>query len=620
MNFAFLSASKPVAMPVSSNSSQKNEPLIGVINEGTEEARFVVYKAEHTREIVSYSARITQICPQEGWLEHNPIEILRAVKECISCGVESLEKLGYGVEDIVTIGISNQRETTIAWDAVTGEPLYNAIVWSDIRTDSTVDHILAKVPENSKNALMPLCGLPISPYFSALKMRWLIDNVSAVRRAVREQRCRFGTVDSWLVWVRINEHQARHARFQRMYLRSMCVPNWNTYEVHFCSLLLVLPPPPSSSLLCVCVCVCVCVCARACVCMCARVCVALRTSNYVLSQCRYFNIPANLLPEICSSSEIYGHITEDPLKGIPISAILGNQQSSLVGERCFKEGQAKSTCRKGCFLVYNTGSSRVHSTHGLETTVAYKLGKNAPAVYALEGSVAVAGSALKWLKNNLNVVKEVSDAETAAADVPSTGDVYFVPAFSGLYAPYWRKDARGIICGLTQFTTKNHIIRAALEAVCFQTRDILEAMAKDCGHHLTKLKVDGKMAENKLLMQLQADLCGIPVERTSTLVRMEALGVAMAAGQAEGIGVWDLYKEPETAITHDVFIPTTTHEERDARYSKWKMAVKRSLGWATTKKSLAMTDERYRLLSSIPLSWFLISSFGVLVISSRLGR
>ncbi|KDR15118.1 glycerol kinase isoform X2 [Zootermopsis nevadensis] len=560
-----------VTMPVSSNSSNRKEPLIGAIIEGTEEARFVVYKAEDTREIVSCSVQITQICPQEGWLEHDPVEILQAVRECVTCGVENLEKLSYGVEDIVAVGISNQRETTIAWDVITGEPLYNAVVWSDIRTDSTVDQILAKVPENSKNALMPLCGLPISPYFSALKMRWLIDNVPAVRRAIREQRCRFGTVDTWLVW------NLTGGRKGGLFITD--VTN------------------ASRTML-----------------------MNIETLQWDPVLCRYFNIASNLLPEIRSSSEIYGHIKEDPLKGIPISSILGNQQSSLIGERCFKEGQAKSTYRKGCFLVYNTGLSRVHSTHGLETTVAYKMGKNIPAVYALEGSVAVAGSALKWLKNNLNILKEVSDSESAAADVPSTGDVYFVPAFSGLYAPYWRKDARGIICGLTQFTTRNHIIRAALEAVCFQTRDILEAMAKDCGHHLTKLQVDGKMTENKLLMQLQADLCGIPVEQTSAYVRMEALGVAMAAGQAEGIGVWDLYKEPEVPVVHDTFIPTTTHEERDARYSKWKMAVKRSLGWATTKKSLAMTDERYRLLSSIPPSWFLISSFGILVISSELKR
>ncbi|XP_069697721.1 glycerol kinase 3 isoform X2 [Periplaneta americana] len=558
-------------MPVSSNTSSRKEPLIGAIIEGTEEARFVVYKAEDTDEIVSSSVRITQICPREGWLEHDPMELLQAVRQCISCGLEDLERLNYGIEDIVAIGISNQRETTIAWDSSTGEPLYNAIVWSDIRADSTVDQILNKVPENNKNALMTLCGLPISPYFSALKMRWLIDNVPSVRRAIREQRCRFGTVDSWLVWnltggVRGGLFITDVTNASRTMLMNIESLQWDP----------------------------------------------------VL--CRYFNISSHLLPEIRSSSEIYGYITEEPLKGIPISAILGNQQSSLVGERCFKEGQAKSTYRKGCFLVYNTGSSRVHSTHGLETTVAYKMGKNAPAMYALEGSVAVAGSAMKWLKNNLNVVKEVSDLETAAADVPSTGDVYFVPAFSGLYAPYWRKDARGIICGLTQFTTKNHIIRAALEAVCFQTRDILEAMAKDCGHHLTKLQVDGKMTENRLLMQLQADLCGIPVERTCTSVRMEALGVAMAAGQAEGINVWDLEKEPETPVTHDAFIPSTNHEERDARYSKWKMAVKRSLGWATTKKSLAMTDERYRLLSSIPPSWFLISSFGILVISGEFER
>lgn len=539
-------------MPVSANTSNvsnvssasnKKDVLVGVIVEGTEEARFVVYKAEDTKEIFSHRIPIKQITPREGWLEHDPNQLLQAVRDCISKGIEELEKLNYGVEDIATIGISNQRETTIAWDIVTGEPLYNAIVWSDIRADSTVDQILAKVHDNSKDALMPLCGLPISPYFSALKMKWLIDNVPAVRRAIRERRCRFGTVDSWLVWnltggVRGGLFITDVTNASRTMLMNIESLQWDP----------------------------------------------------VL--CRYFQIPSNILPEIRSSSEIYGQITEGPLRGVPISAILGNQQSSLIGERCFEVGQAKSTYRKGCFLVYNTGTSRVHSTHGLETTVAYKLGKNAPAVYALEGSVAVAGSAMKWLKENLNVVGNVSEIETAAGDVPSTGDVYFVPAFSGLYAPYWRKDARGIICGLTQFTTKNHIIRAALESVCFQTRDILESMTKDCGCHLTKLQVDGKMTENRLLMQLQADICGIPVERTSHSIRMEALGAAMAAGQAEGIEVWDIHKEPETAVTHDAFIPTTTNEDRDARYTKWKMAVKRSLGWATTKKSVAMTGNK----------------------------
>ncbi|KAJ9578593.1 hypothetical protein L9F63_005195, partial [Diploptera punctata] len=570
-----------VTMPVSSSTSNisndpsassKKEALVGVIIEGTEEARFVIYKAENTKEIFTHRIPIRQISPREGWLEHDPKELLQAVKDCMTAGVKELEKLDYGVEDIVTVGISNQRETTIAWDISTGEPLYNAIVWSDIRADSTVDQILAKVPDNSKDALMPLCGLPISPYFSALKIKWLIDNVPAVRWAIRDRRCRFGTVDSWLVWnltggVKGGLFITDVTNASRTMLMNIESLQWDPLTV------------------------------------------------------KSLHLDYDLLPEIRSSSEIYGQITEDPLRGVPISAILGNQQSSLIGERCFEVGQAKSTYRKGCFLVYNTGTSRVHSTHGLETTVAYKLGKNAPPVYALEGSVAVAGSAMKWLRDNLKVVDNITDIEKSAGDVPSTGDVYFVPAFSGLYAPYWRNDARGellltpeavLLIDITSFTTKNHIIRAALESVCFQIRDILESMTKDCKCQLTKLQVNGKMTENKLLMQLQADICGIPVERSATSIRMEALGAAMAAGHAEGIEVWDINKEPETPITVDAFIPTTTTEDRDARYTKWKMAVKRSLGWATTKKSVAMTDKRYRLLSSIPPSWFLITTFGIL--------
>ncbi|KMQ94260.1 glycerol kinase 3 [Lasius niger] len=357
--------------------------------------------------------------------------------------------LSMKINEIVTVGITNQRETTVVWDANTGEPLYNAIVWSDIRTDSIVDQIIAKFPDQSKNHLKPLCGLPVSPYFSALKIRWLKDN---------------------------------------------------------------------------------------------------------------------------------------------LSVILGNQQSALVGQNCLKKGQAKNTYRSGCFLLCNTGHTRVYSSHGLVTTVAYQLGPKSPPVYALEGSVAVAGAAIKWLRDNLKLIKDVHESEHLAQSVFSTGDVYFVPAFTGLYAPYWRKDARGIICGLTAFTTKQHIIRASLEAVCFQTRDILEAMHKDCGFPLTKLNTDGKMSTNNLLMQLQADLCGTPVFR-STMPDMTALGVAMAAGHAEGIDVWNLEGEEVETVPTDTFLPTTTPEERDARYKKWKMAVERSLGWATVKKSDQMTGK-----------------------------
>ncbi|KAK7790598.1 hypothetical protein R5R35_012558 [Gryllus longicercus] len=551
-------------------SSSINDPLIGVINEGTNTATFVVFSATTGEEVCHHGVKITQLVPREGWLEQDPAELLAAVREGMAVVGEELRRRGRDPRrDIAAIGVTNQRETTVLWDAATGEPLYNAIVWSDIRTDSTVDHVLARVPDNDKNALMELSGLPISPYFSALKIRWLIDNVYAVQKAIRRKTCLFGTVDSWLIWNLTGGknggiHVTDVTNASRTLLMNITTLQWDP----------------------------------------------------VL--CRYLQVPQHILPEIRSSSEIYGYVQEEPFEGVPISGILGNQQSSLVGQQCLKEGQAKNTYRAGCFLIYNTGYNRVLSSHGLVTTVAYKMGKNARPVYALEGSIAVAGAAVKWLKNNLNLLNHVSELEDMASQVQTTGDVYFVPAFSGLYAPYWRKDARGILCGLTQFTTKGHIIRACLEAVCFQTRDILEAMNKDCGIPLEKLQVDGKMTKNNLLMQLQADICGIPVER-SNVSDVTSLGVAMVAGQAEGVNVWKAHwKESTPQVPSEIFEPKTTLEERDLRYTKWKMAVQRSLGWATTKKSVAMTDERFRLLASIPASWFLIVSFGMLVLSKEL--
>nr|CAD7588888.1 unnamed protein product [Timema genevievae] len=366
---------------------KKQEPLIGVIDQGTEIARFVVFAAQSVREVASHSLKITLRCPREGWVEQDPMELIGAVRECIGKTVQTLQRLAVDPANMVAIGLTNQRETTVVWDRTTGEPLYNAIVWSDIRTDSTVDLILAKVPDNSKNSLMPLCGLPISPYFSALKLRWLIDNVPAVRKAIKEGRCLFGTVDSWLVWNLTGGKDGG--------LHVTDVTN------------------------------------------------ASRTMLMNIDSLQYFGIPMSLLPDIHSSSEIYGRLTEDPLKGVAISGILGNQQASLVGEMCLEKGQAKNTYRDGCFLIYNTGTTRVQSTHGLATTIAFQMGPSSRPTYALEGSVAVAGAAVKWLKNKMRLVNRVAEVEDEAAAVNTTGDVYFVPAFSGLYAPYWRKDARG---------------------------------------------------------------------------------------------------------------------------------------------------------------------------------
>ncbi|XP_034837500.1 glycerol kinase 3-like isoform X3 [Maniola hyperantus] len=516
--------------------------LIGVIDDGTRTVRFVIYEAERSEELAAYQLDKTELQPQEGWYEQDPKEIIHHIKTCAENAVGQLTELGYSKEDIITLGITNQRETTIAWDKFTGEPLHPAISWNDIRTDSTVDAILAKVPDRNKNYLKSISGLPISPYFSALKMRWLKDNVKSVRRASRDKRLLFGTVDSWIIWnLTGGPHGGLHIT-----------------DVTNASRTLLMN---------------------------------LETLNWDPMLCRLFGIHRDSLPQIYSSSEIYGAVKDGSiLNGIRISGILGNQQSALVGQNCLQAGQAKNTYRSGCFLLYNTGTRRVQSTHGLLTTVAYKLGPNAPAVYALEGSIAVAGGAMKFLRDNLKLIKDVAqDTEHIAGQVFSTGDVYFVPALNGLYAPYWRKDARGIICGLTAFTTKNHIIRAALEAVCFQTRDILEAMNKDCGMPLSKLHVDGKMTSNDLLMQLQADLVGIPVLRAQSW-DMSALGVAIVAGHS--VGVWSCERWRHHATPADTFLPTTTDDDRDARYTKWKMAVQRSLGWATTKKSIAMTGQK----------------------------
>ncbi|XP_058825346.1 glycerol kinase [Topomyia yanbarensis] len=551
-------------------STTERSRLVGVIDEGTSIARFAIFRLPDFKELCSHELSITQIVPHEGWAEQNPVEILEAVRLCAVEACHKLEQLGYQIRDIASIGITNQRETTVVWDKHTGEPLYNAIVWDDIRTNSTVDKVLARLPEQNHNHFRSISGLPISPYFSALKLNWLKENVHAVRRACREKRCYAGTIDTWLLW-NLTGGKAGGV-FATDVTNASRTLLMNIETLHWDPLLI-----------------------------------------------KTFSLHVDMLPEIRSSSEIYGKIKDGSvLDDIPISAILGNQQASLIGQRCIREGQAKNTYRKGCFLLYNTGTRCVHSTHGLVTTIAYKMGPNKPAVYALEGSVAVAGYAMKWLRDNMGLLKDIpTDSEQSAGSVASTGDVYFVPAFTGLYAPYWRKDARGIICGLTSFTTKHHIIRAALEAVCFQTRDIIEAMKKDCGINLTKLHADGIMTNNTLLMQLQADLSGIPVLKTE-VVDPAALGTAMAAAQAKGIDLYNM--EPENRdhqlqITHETFLPTTTEEERNARYTKWKMAVQRSLGWSVTKKSEAMTDERYSLLASIPASLFLLSSFMMLVFS-----
>ncbi|XP_012348995.1 glycerol kinase isoform X2 [Apis florea] len=494
-------------------------PFIGAIDEGTSSARFLVFDVLHRKVLASHQIEIKQKYPQEGWVEQDPKEILEAVIECIKKTIEKLKDINITVSDIKAIGITNQRETTLMWDKNTGEPLHNAIVWLDMRTTTTLEDILDSVPNKTrnKNYLKPLCGLPMSPYFSALKIRWLIDNIPRVKHAIDEERCAFGTIDTWLIWnlTKGQLHITDVSNASRTMLMNIESLKWDPLL------------------------------------------------------CRFFGIPQHILPEIRSSAEIYATISNPEV----LAGCVGDQQGALLGQLCLKPGQAKATYGTGCFLLYNTGSIKVDSTQGLITTIAYKIGKNS-ATYALEGSVAVAGAALSWLRDNIQLFNNITQSQDMAEHVRSSGDVYFVPAFSGLYAPYWQQDARGVICGITEDTQQYHIVRAALEAVCFQTRDILEAMVKDSGTKLTTLQVDGGMTVNNLLMQLQADLTGISVVRPN-MVETTALGAAILAGV--GVGLIDVNDVDASQVTK--FSPSIGEDERDLRYSKWKMAVERSMKW-----------------------------------------
>lgn len=512
--------------------SSKYGPLVGAIDEGTSSARFLIFSSKTSEVVVSHQVETFNIYPQEGWVEQDPKMIMNAVTQCVERAVEALEAKGIPSSDVVAVGVTNQRETTIAWDTVTGEPLHNAIVWLDTRTTETVTRLAAekggKVADRER--WRRRCGLPFSPYFSGFKMRWLLDNCEAVQRSAREGTCVFGTVDSWIIWNLTGGkegglHMTDVSNASRTMLMNLDTLQWDPELLKF------------------------------------------------------FDIDEKILPKIYSSSEIYGSIASGPLKGVPISGCLGDQHAALVGQRCVQRGMAKSTYGTGCFLLYNTENQKVMSSHGLLTTVAYQLGRDTPPAYAVEGSVAVAGAALRWLRDNVPLLDDVAHTEAIADAVVSTEDVYFVPAFSGLYAPYWQPDARGVICGLSEDSGRAHVVRAALEAICFQTRDLLEAMAADCGTMLTQLRVDGGMTRNSLLMQLQADLVGVTVLRPQ-MAETTSLGVAIAAGSADGVAVWDV--DAIQPVPCDEFKPRTTQAERDARYSRWKMAVERSLGWSVS--------------------------------------
>ncbi|KAG4305944.1 hypothetical protein PORY_000854 [Pneumocystis oryctolagi] len=499
---------------------------IGAIDQGTTSSRFFIF--DKTGSIVSfYQHEFSQFYPHPGWIEHDPMEILESVNICIEKAIEEFVKNGLSVQLIKAVGIANQRETTVVWDKTTGKPLYNAIVWSDTRTIETVCQLNQK---EGASKIHEKCGLPISTYFSAVKLRWLLDNVEKVRKVYDEGNLVFGTIDSWLIYnLTGGINGGIHITDATNGSRTMLLN--------------------------------------------------IQTLKYDESLISFFGCEKLNLPEIRSSSEIYGKFSFGPLLGIPLAGCLGDQSASLVGHLAFNPGSAKNTYGTGCFLLYNTGETAVISKNGLLTTVGYFFKGQKP-VYALEGSIAAAGSIIKWFRDQMGIITKPSDIDEMAASVEDTAGVVFVTAFSGLFAPYWRDDTRGTLFGITNYTTKEHIARSILEAICFQTKAILDAMNKESGNPLKSLKVDGGITNSDICMQIQSDIIGIDVNRPE-MREVTALGSAIAAGLA--VRVWKDIKELESIGMGKttVFFPKIDNNKRKHMTDLWEKAIEKSLGWKT---------------------------------------
>ncbi len=487
---------------------------IGAVDLGTTSNRFIVF--DHTGQIVGLSQKEhQQIFPKPGWVEHDPLEIWNNTQEVIR---EALAKTNVTGDDIAAIGVTNQRETTVVWEKATGKPIYNAIVWQDTRTD-VICNELAK--HGGQNRWRGKTGLPLTTYFSGPKIKWILDNVPGAQGKAENGELLFGNIDTWFIWNLTGVHVTDVTNASRTLLMNLNHLDWDDEILQL------------------------------------------------------LNIPRAMLPKICSSSEVYGQ-AKGILKGVPVAGDLGDQQAALFGQTCFNPGEAKNTYGTGCFMLLNMGERPVPSTSGLLTTVGYKIGHQ-KAVYALEGSIAIAGALVQWLRDNLGLVSKSAEVEALARTVEDNGGIYFVPAFSGLFAPYWRSDARGVIVGLTRFINKGHLARSVLEATAFQTREVLDAMEKDSGVRLKALKVDGGMVFNELLMQFQADLLDVPVIRPK-VAETTALGAAYAAGLA--VGFWKNLDELRLNWGKDKeWKPQMDVSKRDQLYAGWKKAVSRTFDW-----------------------------------------
>ena len=491
---------------------------VGALDQGTTSTRFMIFDASGA--VVATDQREhSQIFPKPGWVEHDPFEIWENATSCIEA---ALAKGGLTASDLAGIGVTNQRETTVVWERSTGRPVANAVVWQDTRTADLCTRLAgADGPDRFRG----LTGLPLATYFSGPKIRWLLDELDLHDAAGRGELA-FGTIDSWLTWnltggPRHGDHITDVTNASRTLLMDLGTATWDA------------------------------------------------------DLAREIGVPTAMLPGIVPSIGVDA-VCVGPLEGVPLAAILGDQHAAMVGQVCFRPGEAKNTYGTGNFMLLNTGSQPVASTSGLLTTVAYQRAGERP-VYALEGSIAVTGAVVQWLRDNLGILTEAREVEELAATVEDNGDVYLVPAFSGLFAPYWRPDARGVVTGLTRFANKGHLARAALEASAYQTRDVLDAMVTDSGAPLSELRVDGGMTANSLLMQFQADILGVDVVRPR-VAETTALGAAFAAGLA--VGLWGSTEEIAGLWAEDArWSPEMGIDDRERLYGRWKQAVERSLGW-----------------------------------------
>jgi glycerol kinase len=491
----------------------------GALDQGTTSTRFMVF--DHSGQVVALDQKEhEQIYPKPGWVEHDPIEIWERSQSVIR---EALDSKGLKASDLAAVGITNQRETTVVWDRSNGKPVYNAIVWQDTRTDKICNDLAA---DGGQDRFRPKTGLPLATYFSGPKAKWILDNVEGARGKAESGELLFGNIDTWCIWNLTGgpnggAHVTDVSNASRTLMMNLETLDWDDEILDLMA------------------------------------------------------VPRAMLPEIRASSEEYGKAVGD-LDGIPVAGDLGDQQAALFGQTCFSVGEAKNTYGTGNFLLLNTGNEPIQSKSGLLTTLGYKIGDQ-PAVYVLEGAIAITGALVQWLRDNLGMITTSADVEELAKTVDDNGGIYFVPAFSGLFAPYWRSDARGVIAGLTRYVNKGHIARAALEATAWQTKEVVEAMNQDSGVELTSLKVDGGMVYNELLMQFQADVLDVPVIRP-TVAETTSLGAAYAAGLA--VGFWSEVEDLRANWGKDKqWEPQMDRAEVDKEYRFWKKAVTRTFDW-----------------------------------------